>query len=82
MQVFRRVNESHNHRTRHSVNSVILPQVGPFGKKAFYFIGAKIWNQLPNDIRILESKQAFKAKCKEHFMSALASAESEIYHFY
>ena len=82
MQVFTRVNESHRYNTRSSSDSVILPQFGSFGLKSFKYIGAKIWNSLPNELKWCESKDALKIKCKEHLFSEMEISESDIYLYY
>ena len=66
-QVFERVNESHHYNTRHSVNALILPKVGSYGIKSFHYIGAKIWNSLPDKIQTTFSKSLFKVRCKKTF---------------
>ena len=72
LQVFERVNESHHYNTRHSVNALILPKVGSYGMKSFHYIGAKIWNSLPDEIQTTSSKSLFKVRCKKHFMSVIS----------
>ena len=74
LQVFERVNESHHYNTRHSVNALILPKVGSYGIKSFHYIGAKIWNSLPDEIQTTFSKSLFKVRCKKHFMSVLSES--------
>ena len=66
-QVFERVNESHHYNTRHSVNDFILPKLGSYGIKSFHYIGAEIWNSLPNEIQTTFSKSVFKVRCKKTF---------------
>ena len=72
LQAFERVNESHHYNTRHSVNALILPKVGSYGIKSFHYIGAEIWNPLPDDIKTTFSKSLFKMRCKKHFMPVLS----------
>ena len=74
LQVFGRVNESHHYNTRHSVNALILPKAGSHGIKSFHYIGAKIWNSLPDEIQTTFSKSLFKVRCKKHFMSVLSES--------
>ena len=74
LQVFERVNESHHYNTRHSVNALILPKAGSHGIKSFHYIGAKIWNSLPDEIQTTFSKSLFKVRCKKHFMSVLSES--------
>ena len=64
LQVFERVNESHHYNTRHSVNALILPKVGSYCIKSFHYIGAKIWNFLPEENQNTFSKSLFKVRCK------------------
>ena len=59
LQVFERVNEFHHYNTRHSVNALILLKVGSYGIKSFHYIGAKIWNSLPDEIQTTFSKSLF-----------------------
>ena len=74
LQVFERVNEFHHCNTRHSVNALILPKVGSYGIKSFHYIGAKIWNSLPDEIQTTFSKSLFKVRCKKYFMSVLSES--------
>ena len=45
--------------------------VGSYGMKSFHYIGAKIWNSLPDEIQTTSSKSLFKVRCKKHFMSVI-----------
>ena len=74
LQVFDRVNESHHYNTRHSVNALILPMVGSYGIQSFHYIGATIWNSLPDEIQTKFSKSLFKVRCKNHFMSVFSES--------
>ena len=79
LQVFERVNESHHYNTRHSVNALILPNVGSYGMKSFHYIGAKIWNSLPDEIQTTSSKSLFKVRCKKHFMSVISETKKKFF---
>ena len=59
----------HNHHTRAVANNTLhLPIVRTnFGKKAFDFIGAKIWNSLPSETRHLKSLKAFIVHVRSRF---------------
>ena len=81
LQVFEKVNESQHYNTRHSDNAPILPKVGSYGIKSFHYIGAKIWNSLPDEIQTKFSKSLFKVRCKKHFMSVLSESQEEIHQF-
>ena len=69
-----RVNEFHHYNTRHRVNALILPKVGSYGIKSFHYIGAKIWNSLPDENQTTFSKSLLKVRCKKHFMSILSES--------
>ena len=56
------------------INALILPKVGSHGIKSFHYIGAKIWNSLPDEIQTTFSKSLFKVRCKKHFMSVLSES--------
>ena len=71
LQVFETVNESHHYNTRHSDNALILPKVGSYGIQSFYYIGAKIWNPLPDEIQTTFSESLFKVRCKTFHVSPL-----------
>ena len=49
------------HISGHTVNALILPKVGSYGIKSFHYmyIGAKIWNFLPDQIQTTFSKTTF-----------------------
>ena len=40
-----------------------------FGYKSFRYYGAKLWNSVPNDIRLAKSKNFFKVKYKRYVLS-------------
>ena len=73
-RMFLQCNETHQYNTRHSVNALIIPKVGSYGIKSFHYIGAKIWNYLPDEIQTTASKSLFKVRCKIHFMSVLSES--------
>ena len=77
LQVFERVNEPHHYNTRHSVDALILPKVVSYGIKSFHYIGAKIWNSLPDKIQTTFSKSLFKVRCKTYFMSVLSESKEK-----
>ena len=54
------------HSLRKGLNTLHIPQVKnkKFGQNSFYFMAPKIWNSLPNNIRISTSLSQFKALVK------------------
>ena len=56
--------------TRNNNASIKLPRVKlSCAKKAFYFSGAKAYNDLPLNIRNEKNVGAFRSMLKKHFMS-------------
>ena len=76
---FRRVDSSHSHRTRHSIKSFVLPEVKSQGKKSFMYNGARLWNSLPVNIRLIENKDNFKKKCKRYFFKEMELCEQNVF---
>ena len=58
----------HNFNTRNNFKMIRLPKVRlEFGRKSFYYSGAKIYNELQLNIRTAESYSEFKKLLKGHF---------------
>ena len=58
----------HSKATRNNGISVKLPKVRlEFGKKSFYYQGAKTFNNLPAELRSLDSRLKFKNKLRDYF---------------
>ena len=76
---FRKVNSVHSHRTRNSAMSYVIPRVKTQGSFSFMFTGAKLWNNLPDSIRAITSKDNFKKKCKSYVFKQMKTKESSIY---
>ena len=58
----------HSKATRNNGLSVKLPKVRlEFGKKSFYYQGAKTFNNLPVDLRSTDSRLKFKNKLRDYF---------------
>ena len=52
---------AHSKNTRNNKSSIKIPKVKlEFARKGFYFMGAKIYNLLPNELRCKESYSDFK----------------------
>ena len=59
---------SHNHNTRNNAKLIKLPMVKTeYSRKAVYFSGAKLYNDLPLETRAIDNKNEFKALLKTHF---------------
>ena len=52
-------------------NRYSVPSVKGFGHKSFAFIGCKLWNGLPQDIRDSKSLHDFKLKVKERLLTQI-----------
>ena len=59
---------NHSKNTRNNKSLLVLPQVKlEFERKAFYFFGAKIYNELPLDIRKEKSYNIFKQRLIQNY---------------
>ena len=67
---------SHRHNTRNSSMSFMVPHVKTQGSMSFKFNGVKLWNELPDNIKMVEDKGAFKSKCKHFLMSKMYKEET------
>ena len=73
---FKRIDDFHNHATRYSEISFVIPQVKSQGLSSFSFNGVKLWNSLPLRIKSADSKDAFKHMCKKHLFSKMIAQEN------
>ena len=63
-------NIDHQHETRSNKSLLRLPLVKTeTAKRSLYFQGPYCFNELPREIRSLESIVTFKSKLREHFLS-------------
>ena len=53
----------------------VLPEIKTQGKKTFMYNGARLWNSLPDTIKLIEVKDNFKKKCKKQFFSLMKRKE-------
>ena len=69
-QIFHLATHIHKHRTRFSSReSYFIPrQRTEYGKKSFSFMGPKVWQIVPDELKLL-SFNRFKTKLKFHFIS-------------
>ena len=60
---------NHNQNTRNNKYAARIPRVKTeTGKKGFWFQGPKIFNELPNSLRQLDSFLLFKYKLKQFYL--------------
>ena len=58
----------HKYATRSNYISVKLPKVKlEAGRKGFYFLGAKVFNALPPEVKTIKFKTVFRKALDEHF---------------
>jgi len=72
---FNKVEEVHQHNTRKSFKSYVLPHVNSQGLTSFMYNGAKLWNSLTNNLKSIESKSSFKSNCKLFLFNEMVSTE-------
>ena len=71
-----RTSDLHNHRTRNSSLNFVLPRVKSQGALTFKFNGIKLWNNLPEHIRLSAAASSFKTKTKILYMNEMGAQES------
>ena len=49
----------------------VIPEIKTQGKKTFMYNGVKLWNSLPDSIKLIEVNDNFKKKCKKHVFSLM-----------
>ena len=79
---FEKTSNVHDHETRNSLMSYVLPEIKTHGRFSFRYNGAKLWNHLPLNIRELESKDLFKTSCKKHLLSQMYEKEENQFVYY
>ena len=70
-----RTGDTHQHFTRSSVDSLVVPRVGGPGSKSFIFTSVKLWNQLPADIKAKDSILSFKPAVKKRLSEVMISRD-------
>ena len=45
----------------------VIPEIKTQGKETFMYNGTRLWNSLPDSIKLIEVKDNFKKKCKNTF---------------
>ena len=70
MIVTERESTTHNLRNHHSdPNCLRVPLAkSRYISNSFSFKGPQMWNQLPNDLKVIERKSLFKIRLKQHFL--------------
>ena len=69
--------------TRRNFSKLELPNRSlEIGKKALSFIGPKLWNDLPHELKSSTSTNAFKHKLKDNFFTNISRQEEDIYFYY
>ena len=72
---FQKLIEVHQHNTKNSFMSYIIPHVNSYGIKSFMYNAAKAWNSLPIFLKSIECKNTFKYKCKSFLFNRMAELE-------
>ena len=64
---FKKINETHSHFTRHSLQNYYLPTVSTnYGKSSLKYLGTKVWSAIDNSLKNLNRfkfKKALKEQC-------------------
>ena len=70
-ELFKDVSNVHQHNTRSAEqgNLVISRKNTSIGQQAISYAGAKLWNDIPPEIRNAQSIDTFKARLKDYFLN-------------
>ena len=75
---FKRVVSVHSYGTRGSEMNYVLPEIKTQSKKMFIYNEARLWNSLPDSIKLIEIKDNFKKKCKKNFSLMKRNEDSNV----
>ncbi len=70
---FKPTANAHRHYTRGSLNIHVQGQSTERGKKTMQYSGARIWNNIPDNIRKAKTLKHFTAQTKKHWISKYKS---------
>ena len=74
---------NYTHGTRRCYRRLELPFKNTFsGQKGLSYIGPRLWNDLPFDLKNCSGANAFKHKIKDDFFKKLKKKEDDIYIYY
>jgi len=79
---FTLVANTHTYNSRNSVGNFYVPQADSFLSSTFFFQAIHDWNNLPQTIKALENKYAFKRAVKLHLMKNMHCTEESDFIFY
>ena len=68
--------------TRSGRNSYVIPRTKITAQFNFEVIGAEEWNNLPPNIKLLESKDSFKKAVRAYLKTQAHAAENSDYVYY
>ena len=78
-------NENVNHHYNLCNHNIFTPNIvvsSTSGERSIQYRGAKLWNNLSDDIRQCESLSIFKKKLKVHLLEDSSLDDSDIYYYY
>ena len=78
---FVKVSDVHSYHTRSSSYNFHKPQVSGCAKDTFYS-GIDLWNNLPNSIKSVTSKQLFRSTVQDFLLSQIRRTETDMFIFY
>ena len=79
---FSKISDFHRYNTRSSSHNFHMPQANSIIKKTFYYTGIKLWNSLPNSIKSVPAKSAFKKEVKQFLNSEMFRREADVFFYY
>ena len=77
--IFKKSNNTHRTRYTNETKLDIPLRKHEYGKNCLSYLGAKIWNNLENDIKEAKSSNSFKHKIKDKFFKQIKLKEEDVY---
>jgi hypothetical protein len=74
---FQKIRDCHSYNTRGSEYNFQIPMCNTITQTSFYYNAIKEWNGLPDDLRAIVGKDAFKRSLKNHLLHVAERREQE-----
>jgi len=66
---FEQLRISHSHKTRSSIFDFSITKEVSMAPKSFTYTGIRLWNDLPNSLKEIQSESIFRSRLKQYFLA-------------
>ena len=77
-----RTTDSHVYNTRGSTYDFTVPAIKSFESESFYYNAILDWNNLPDNVKLINNRETFKRSIKRHLLTAGQSQETDIFYYF